>query len=310
MARLRISWSSLLAVVVAMFGMVQSAGATQTDQYDPFSSCPTSAAALNDPASEIALCGAGTAQDGKLKVGDVVIPISRLNVQFAAIGLGLGDPECPQQGLCFGRVPGTTTLTSAPTLIEVGQHADRRGRRLRRHGHRSNGKGLHLKVTLELAGDIGAVSPGFLFGLPVPLFKLPVKLHVEAPWLDRDCHVGSNDAPIFVTAFVAGLAGPPGLLDDPNGFQAEVVAFPGMRLVDDALTLPAAEGCRQGNAYGRGSLAGGGNRAVNDALGLPSPSGSNELILDSADVAFAATGFDGTPPDGGAELQAAFDAAK
>ncbi len=49
---------------------------------------------------------------------------------------------------------------------------------------------------------------------------------------------------------------------------------------------------------------------MNDCGGSPSPPGTNEVVLPNSDIAFVVAGFDGTPPEGGAELQAAFDAAK
>jgi hypothetical protein len=285
---------TLLAAIAAMLAMASTALAVQTTQYDPFSACSTNAPEFSEPASEYAICVAGVAHAGALKIDALTIPLSELNVQFGATGLAAGEPDCPQPGLCFGRVPGTTTVKATPSVIKV-----------KPPGNGSNGKGVSVEVTIESAGDVRAVSPGFLFGVPVPLYKLPIKLHVEAPRLGDDCYVGSNDEPIFLTPFVVGPPASFDFLGDPNGFKIEVVTFTGMPLADKAIAMPAADGCGHNHYSYRRS-----DRFVNDLLGLPSPSGANEVVLPNTDVAFAAAGFDGTPPDGGAELRAAFDAAK
>jgi hypothetical protein len=52
------------------------------------------------------------------------------------------------------------------------------------------------------------------------------------------------------------------------------------------------------------------NMLVNRSLGLPSPANANEAVFADSNLAFVAAPIDGTPPDGGAAIQAAFDAAK
>lgn len=302
-----VGWGTLLIAAAAMLAVASPALAVQTNQYDAFSACPTKAPVLNEPASEIAVCAAGVAHGGALKIGALTIPLSQLGVQFGATGLGLEEPECPEPGLCFGRAPGTTTLKSPPSVINIQQPV---------HGKGPKGKGVSVKVTVESAGDVRAVSPGFLFEAPVPLYKLPIKLHVEAPWLGRECYVGSDDEPIFLTPFVVGPPASVNFGGDPNGFSTEIISLTGMPLMDKAIAIPAAEECGHSYGWRRHGRRHGHHwhcledRLVNDLLGLPSPSGANEVVLPNTDVAFAVAGFDGTPPDGGAELQAAFDAAK
>lgn len=306
--RLKVHWAIGLVTGIFLLIAASSASAVQTDMYDAFSACPTDAPALNDPSSEVVICAAGTADEAELSIGAVDVPIGQLGVQFAAVGFGVDEPECPQEGLCFGWVPGTTSVSAAPAQIRVNP-----GSRSRRwHSkHSWVGKGgVRLELTLESAGDIRAVSPGFLFELPVPFFKLPVKLHVQAHWLGDHCYIGSNAEPIVLMPFAAGPPTSFDLSEDPNGFSAEVLSVGGLPLADEEFSVPAAHGCgrRSDHSHGPGKSAV--NRVVNRLLGLPSPEGANVMTLSGATVSFAAAGFDGVPPDGGAELQAAFDAAK
>lgn len=294
-----VGWGTLLTATAAMLAIASTAFAVQTNQYDAFTACPTDAPAINEPTAKVAFCGASVAHEGVLKIGGLTLPLSQFGVQFAAIGLGLEEPECPQPGFCFGRAPGTTTVDSPPSVIRVGSPG--KGPT----GKGTKGKGVRLKVTIESAGDVRAVSLGFLFEAPLPVYKLPIKLHLEAPWLGRKCYVGSDKEPIFLTPFATGPPESFSLVGDPNGFKTEVMTITGLPMVDKTIAVPAGKGC--GHSYHSHRHV---DRYVNRLLGLPSPSGANEMGFSNSDIAFAAGAFEGVPPDGGAELQAAFDAAK
>jgi len=295
--------AALLAGFLYLLTAAPGALALQSDQYDAFTACPTDEPALNDPASETAICVAGSAPGGTLQIGDRTIPLSRFGLQFATLGIGQEDPECPQPGFCFGRVPGTTTVESRPSRVTV--HP---GRGKGDRESKGEGKAQRLEITIEAAGDVRAVSPGGILGLPVPLFKLPVKLHVEAPWLGRRCYVGSNSNPILLTPFVVGAPGSFGITPDPNGLPVETILVSDLPVADQSLAIPAAQGCGTGSQSSPKADAD--NDLVNDLLGLPSPAPQNQFALPQVDLAFVGAGFDGTPPDGGALIQAAFDAAK
>ena len=287
----------VLLAAVALLAFAPAALAVQTDQYDPFTACPTDNPALNDPASETAFCVAGTGL-GELTIGNRSLSLQRIGIQVAAIGLGREDPDCPQPGFCFGQVPGTTTIEDAPSVFRVGPPGNPKN-------NPGKGQALQVKVTLERAGDLSALTPAFLFGIPLPVFKLPTPLHVEAPWLSDDCYVGSNQSPIVLGPFVVGAPASFEFKGDPNGLSVETVTFTDMPLEDGTVAVPQAQGC----GHGGGSNAKA-NAKVDEMLGLPSAAGLNKMVFAHANLAFAYAGFDGTAPDGGAALQAAFEAAK
>lgn len=291
---------ALLIAMVSLLVASSAALAVQTNQYDAFTACPTDNPALNDPSREIAVCTAASASGGTLQIRDRAIPLSRLGVQFGSTAFTEDEPDCFQENTCLGRAPGTTTVESEPSTISI--HPGRG-----KSSKEGNGKGnaQTLKITVESAGDVVSVSPAFLFGLPVPVFKLPVKLHLDTPWLGNDCYIGSNANPIYFGPFVLAPPASFQFLGDPNGFQVETLVFSDMPLGDQNLAIPAAQGC--GNGNGRGSSR---NADVNELLNLPSPGGQNSLALPHVDLRFVAAGYDGTAPDGGAAIQAAFEAAK
>lgn len=299
MRRGTVAFGAWMIAAVALLAGSASALAVQTNMYDAFSACPTSHPALNDPSQEAAVCAAATATGGSLQIGGQAIPLSRLGLQFASTATSVDDPECPQPEACFGRAPGSTTLESAPSVISI--HPGRG------NGKQGNGKGnaQKLTITAESAGDIVAVSPAFIAGLPIPVFKLPVKLHLEAPWLGGNCYVGSNASPIYFGPFVLG---PPASFEfnyDPNGLPVELIVLEDMPLADQNLSIPRSQGC--GHGKGRGSSR---NEDVDELLNLPSPAGQNLLTLPHVQLKFVAAGYIGPGPTGGAALQAAFDAAK
>jgi hypothetical protein len=298
--RVGLAFGALLIAVLSLSAAAPAAFAVQSDQYDVFTACPTDDPSLNDPTTNFAICGAGSAPGGTLQIGERTIPLSRLRMQFASRGFGLPDPDCPQPELCFGQLPGSTTVESAPGVIPI--HPGR-GEGKGSAKNAGKGKARQLRITVESAGDVSAVSPGFLFGVEVPLYKLPIKLHLESPWLGDDCYVGSDSDPIYFVPFMKAAPAKFDFLSDPNGLPVETLVFRDMPIADEKLEIPAAKGCGHGRASENNAL-------VNDLLGLPSPSGQNALVLPHSDLTLVGAGFDGTPPDGGAALQAAFEAAR
>lgn len=292
-----VAMGALVLAALLLLAFATAALAVQSDQYDPFTHCPTDNPALNDPASGIAICMAGTGL-AALSIDEQTVNLQRVGIQVASTSLGNEEPECPQPGVCFGQVPGTTTIEDSPSAFRVGPPGNPKD-------NPGKGQALQLKITLERAGDLSGLNPGFLFGVPLPLFRLPVKLHVEAPWLSNDCYVGSNQNPIVLGPFVVAPPAHFEFLGDPNGFHVETITFTDMPMEDKAVAIPRSHGC----GYGGGSDASA-NAKVDRLFGLPSPAGLNTMLLDHTDLVFVAAGFDGTPPDGGAEIQAAFEAAK
>ena len=288
---------ALLLAAALLLAFAAAAPAMQTNQYDPFTACPTDNPALNDPSAGFAICTAGAGL-GELTIDDRTLHLQRVGIQVANTEVGNEDPNCPQPDVCFGQVPGTTTVEDSPSAFRVGPPGNRKD-------NPGKGQALQLKITLERAGDLSGLNPGFIFGLPLPLFQLPVRLHVEAPWLSDDCYVGSSQKPIVLGPFVVAPPANFEFLADPNGFHVETITLTDMPLEDKAVAIPRSHGCGHGGAGSDASA----NAKVDKMLGLPSPAGLNTMLFAHTNLAFVGTGFDGAPPDGGAELKAAFEAA-
>ena len=142
---------------------------------------------------------------------------------------------------------------------------------------------------VELAGPITDFAP-LADGENFPLFKLPIKLHLQNALLGPNCFVGSNSAPIVLEP-TSGTTAPPapnkpisgnpgtiGIQGDPNGFGAAVVGFTGASLVDNSLAVPGANGCGPFGAF---------DWIVDSIFKLPTAAGHNAVVFSNVNTSLA-----------------------
>jgi hypothetical protein len=142
-----------------------------------------------------------------------------------------------------------------------------------------------VNATLELAepaSDIELSTFSLLAKFGTAL-KLPVKVHLENPFLGSSCYVGSEGSPI-VWNLTTGATSPPAPYEaifGKAGFpkvleDGELVELKENTLVDNTWEAPAATGCG-------GALSALVDPIVNSSLvaGLPAEAGKNEAILEN-----------------------------
>jgi len=138
-----------------------------------------------------------------------------------------------------------------------------------------------VSSTLELAktaSDIRINETHLAEGLGV-VMKLPVKLHLENPFLGKSCFVGSSTSPI-TWEVRPDTTSPPKPNEPITGNPGEVQFLEGARilklsnveLVDNAWSAPAASGCG-------GIISFLVNPIINAQIGLPSAAGKNTTRL-------------------------------
>jgi hypothetical protein len=142
-----------------------------------------------------------------------------------------------------------------------------------------------VTATAELAGEM-LVSEFELLVEELPTARMPIKIHLENPFLGSSCYIGSNSSPI-IWNLTAGMTAPPA----PNkpihghGGAAELEGGPasleGVNLVDNAWSAPVATGCG-------GTLAPIVDPLIDAAIGLPSPAGRNTAIISNIYLSDAA----------------------
>lgn len=309
----------LFTLITMMCFGAAHANAVQTSQYDEFSACPTDAPLLNDPTHEFAICGSGTVQSGSFTIGDLTIPLSApVHAQFAGVTPDTELEDCSPL-ICLPVSPGSTTLSSEPIPIRIPalqvsphhQHGSRPPRPRHRHAHAShvNDRTETIVMELESAGDIRHIALDAIFGAPVPEYELPVKLHLRGRFLGSECYVGSDSEPIVLAPLQTVPATSSEFLTDPNGFEVETLKILGATAADDSFSVPAANGCGprvRGWRHGFYAL----DDSIDALFGLPSLPGESEVVFLGSDLALAISGYNEVPPDGGAALRAAFDAAR
>jgi hypothetical protein len=139
-----------------------------------------------------------------------------------------------------------------------------------------------VNATTELAGPVGdiGISSDNLINEEGVALSLPVKIHLENPFLGRDCYIGSNRSPITLN-LTDGATSPP-LPNEPISGElghADQLTFEGFNYieitnnvqVDNSFAVPAVSGCG-------GPFSSVMDPIIDAKLGLPSPAGYNTII--------------------------------
>lgn len=138
-----------------------------------------------------------------------------------------------------------------------------------------------VSATLELARPVNEVlvSELHLAEEQDVVLKLPVKIHLENPFLGPSCYVGSSSSPL-IWELTSGVTSPPGPNKPIKGSagtfefleEGRILEAKEAELVDNAWSAPLASGCG-------GPLSSLVNPAINASIGLPAGKGKNEAIL-------------------------------
>jgi hypothetical protein len=138
-----------------------------------------------------------------------------------------------------------------------------------------------INAVLELAkpaSEIQISNYNLLLGEGVAL-KLPVKVHLENPFLGSSCYVGSSSSPLIwnLTTGTTNpllpnkpITGKPGYVELKE--KNEIVEITENELVENAWTTPAATGCG-------GILSFLVDPIIDSEIGLPGADGTNTSIL-------------------------------
>jgi hypothetical protein len=269
-----------LATVVAALGILVFASSAPAvehhpkGEFAPFADCP-----LSNPT--ISSCLLATTESGEFVIGKEKVPlvkpqILQAGIQFFASGEekivaaedGNTLPKTPQ------KVPGG--LAGLVKCNEISNFLER----IACEVTFENGL-TGVNATTELAApasSIGLNTFALLGGVGTAL-SLPVKLHLENPFLGSNCYIGSNASPIVI-GFTTGTTAPPPP-NTPITGKLGTLAFNGDEslltvsnnsLVNNSFAAPKAEGCGGIFSFLIDPI-------VNSKLGLPSAAGHNTAIL-------------------------------
>lgn len=265
----------LVAALVAAFtaaialAAASSALATPKGEYAVFSDCPVKAAEG---------CIYAKTEGGKFTVGKETVPIEKpviLQGGFNEPTEGVEEFVAATDGNTLSKTPQKVPggLSGLVKCNEISNFLERAACEI----VFENGV-TGVTATVELAGpasSIGFFAINYLLQSGTAL-SLPVKVHLENPFLGSSCYVGSNSSPIVIglsTGKSGTLTGNPGTLEVKGG--GEILAFSNNSLVNNTFSAPGANGCGGIFSFLIDPI-------VNSKLGLPSASGKNSAVLNGS----------------------------
>jgi hypothetical protein len=263
---------------LAMLGAATPAFATvhhPKGEFAVFAECPTANSEVED-------CIIAKTEGGEFDVGSEKVPIVSPITLQGGVNRFLGGTE----EKFFGAENGNT-LTKAAQKVpggllglvkcnEIGNFIERLSCEL----FFENGiTGVNATTELAAPASSVATNAAALTEQKGTALTLPLKIHLENPFLGSSCYIGSNAHPIVIE-FTSGTTSPPApnkpITGKPGELSlnaAETIIFDkGNELVNNSYPAPGAEGCG-------GIFAPIVDEIVDKKLGLPSAAGKNTAIL-------------------------------
>jgi hypothetical protein len=271
----RAACAAMLVIALAMLGLASSASAKLTGEFTRFAQCP-----YTNP--EVRRCLAATTTGGTVVLGSKKVPI--VNPVLLQGGYGpVGEDEfaegffAAKNGITLAKVPqpvpgGLAGIVNCKAISNF---------ILRASCELTFENGLTgLNSTLELAKPASAIriSENHLAEEFDIALEMPIKVHLENPFLGSECYVGSSTPIIW--KLTTGTTAPPGPNKAIKGKAGElelleegsVLKLKGAELVDNSWAAPGVSGC--GGIFSFIL-----NPIINAASGLPSAAGKNTAVL-------------------------------
>jgi hypothetical protein len=237
--------TALVAVALVTLGLASSAQAKLVGNYTKFAQCPFSN-------TEVKKCIYATTESGEVVLGNKKVPIEKPVVlqggygkvneegfaKFFEAANGITLSKAPQNvpGGLLGIVPEASSPALVKALIKFFLENKLTG----------------VNSTLELAKPASEilVNENHLAGENEVALKMPVRVHLENPFLGKNCFVGSSTSPI-IWNLTTGETNPPGPNTKIKGSagliefleEGRILEEKGAKLVDNAWSAPTATGC-------------------------------------------------------------------
>lgn len=272
-------FTAMLVMGLATLGFAQGASA-HTGEWAHFNNCPST-----NPL--VFKCLQSVTNSGKVVLGKKTVPI----VNPVTIEGGLKEAEeneAEERFAQFVAAANGQTLSKTPQPVPGGlaglincKEISNFILRLGCEATFENGL-TGVNATLELAkpaSEISVSQNNLVFEEGVAL-KLPVKVHLENPFLGSGCYVGSSSSPLMWN-LTTGTTKPPVGTTPMHGIggeitfleEAQILKLTGTELVDNAWSAPHASGC--GGPIVELLI----NPIIDLQVGLPSAAGKNVAQL-------------------------------
>jgi len=293
MIRKRITRRSLGLLVVAMTSLgalgFASAASAHTGLWARFNQCPSTTKGVEK-------CVQSITSGGEVVLGNKTVPI----VNPVTLQGGLGEPvlnakEETYYEAFYGASNGETLsktpqpvpggLTGLVNCKEISNFIVRLGCEAVFENHLTG-----VNATLELAKPASSiiVNEEHLAFEEGTALQLPVKVHLENPFLGSGCYIGSSSNPL-IWNLTTGKTHPPAGTEPLTGTtgvlelfeKAQVAVFEGAKLVDNGWSAPGASGC---GGFGVELIL---DPIINASVGVPSAAGKNVANQEKTRISFA-----------------------
>ncbi len=266
---------AVLVALLATFVAAPAALAAPTGEFAEFADCPLSN-------SSVTSCVLGKTESGKFIVGKKNVPIEHtITLQGGVIETETGEINfvAAADGNTLSKTPQSVPggLAGLVNCKEISNFFERVACELT-FENRLTG----VFATTELAAPASSIvlNPSNLLFQTGTALSLPVKVHLENPFLGSSCYVGSNSAPVILE-LTTGTTSPPepnkpitGSIGTPEGNETgTLLTLNGSSLVNNSFAAPGASGCG-------GVFSGIIDPIVDSELGIPAKAGTNTAVLD------------------------------
>ena len=269
----RARWLMALCCVTALAGMQAASASAHTGEWAKFNYCPSTTTGVKKCIYSLTTGGEVVLGNKKVPIvnpvtlqGGLSAPTAGNRTFFAATnGITLSKTPQPVPGGLLGIVP----PEKSPPLVKL----------LSKFFFENALTGVNS--TLELAKPtneiiINEVNLAIQEGTAL---KLPVKVHLENPFLGSKCYVGSDSSPL-IWNLTTGTTSPPVGTTPITGFGGEaefleegtLLKINNSKLVENNWSAPTAYGCG-------GILSFLVNPIINSQIGLPAAAGKNKAEL-------------------------------
>ena len=247
--RTRVVGTALLAVALAALGLAGSAQAKLVGNYTKFVQCPY-------PNTEVKKCIYSVTESGEVVLGKKAVPIEKQVILQGGFGAATEEKE----GAFFAKFYEATngiTLSKAPQNVPGGllgivhdASSPALVKALIKFFLENSLTGVNSTLELAKAASEIRVSENNLAGELGTAMQMPVKVHLENPFLGKNCFVGSSTNPI-IWKLSTGTTAPPAPNKAITGSAGEIefleegliLLSKNSKLVDNAWSAPKASGC-------------------------------------------------------------------
>ncbi|MDN3357850.1 hypothetical protein [Actinomadura sp. DC4] len=265
---------AVTALATTLIPAGSASAATLKGSWAPFTRCPVDDPAMlaADGVSATDTCLASHSSSGSIKLGTTTATTGATDLQAGVLSASTLSLVTPSGGALVAdpvKIPGGLLGLMCPSKVPVITQICR---------SISDNTLNNVIATIQPAGTPSDFDLAAGLGSGDPIITLPVKIHLQNPFLASTCTIGSNSHPILLKP--RNLAVPAtdfarfdgdGTPDADNGDLLRIDTG-GASQGDDSFAVPGATGCG-----GLGLL----DAAVNLKTGLPSAAGNNKLVLNS-----------------------------